>query len=91
LIHRASALQLRRTPHNCAARSRNPFGESIMAMYESEHTRFMREWLENHPEQREEQKKGRALWWDKPQDIETQRRYRQAAVPVKAYYYDVGH
>ena len=32
-----------------------------MAMYESEHTKFMREWMAKHPEQREEQKKGRAL------------------------------
>ena len=31
-----------------------------MAMYESEHTKFMREWMAKHPEQREEQKKGRA-------------------------------
>ncbi len=62
-----------------------------MAMYESEHTRFMREWLEKNPEQIDEQKKGRALWWDKPQDPQTVARYRQAAVPVKAYYYDTNH
>lgn len=41
-----------------------------MAMYESDHTKFMREWMEKHPEQRAEQKKGRALWWDKPQRVE---------------------
>ena len=35
-----------------------------MAMYESEHTKFMREYLEQHPEERESQRKGRALWWD---------------------------
>lgn len=59
-----------------------------MAMYESEHTKFMREWLEKHPKERDEQKKGRALWWDKPQDVETQKRYDTSRVPVKAYYYD---
>jgi hypothetical protein len=37
-----------------------------MALYESEHTKFMREWMEKHPEEKLEQQKGRALWWDKP-------------------------
>jgi hypothetical protein len=58
-----------------------------MALYESDHTKFMREWLAGHPEQIEEQKKGRALWWDKPQDLEAQERARQSKVPQKAYYY----
>lgn len=62
-----------------------------MAIYESEHTKFMREWLEQHPQEVDEQKKGRALWWDKPQDLEQQRRYRTAAVPVRPYYYDPSH
>jgi hypothetical protein len=60
-----------------------------MAIYESEHTKFMREWMAKHPQEAEEQKKGRALWWDRPQDLATQQRYRDAAVPVKPYYYDV--
>jgi len=58
-----------------------------MALYESDHTKFMREWLAKHPEQIEEQKKGRALWWDKPQDLEAQERDKQSKVPQKAYYY----
>ncbi|MCC4118908.1 DUF3460 family protein [Aromatoleum toluclasticum] len=32
----------------------------------------MREWLEKHPKELDEQKKGRALWWDKPQDVAIQ-------------------
>jgi hypothetical protein len=60
-----------------------------MAMYESEHTKFIREWLEKHPEELIEQKKGRALWWDKaPQNPDSQRRTIEAGVPAKAYYYD---
>lgn len=62
-----------------------------MAIYESEHTKFMREWLEKHPQEVEEQKKGRALWWDKPQDLQAQARLRGAAVPPKPYYYDPEH
>ncbi|ENO88401.1 DUF3460 family protein [Thauera linaloolentis] len=62
-----------------------------MAMYESEHTKFMREWMAKHPEEQSEQKKGRALWWDKPQSVEEQQRFREARVPVKPYYYDANH
>jgi hypothetical protein len=60
-----------------------------MAMYESDHTRFMREWLAQHPEELAVQKDGRALWWDKaPQDTDAQRRLAEARVPQKPYYYD---
>jgi len=62
-----------------------------MAMYESDHTKFMREWLAQHPEQAAEQQKGRALWWDKPQDVRAQGALEQAKVPVKPYYYDSNH
>jgi hypothetical protein len=34
-------------------------------MYESELTKFMREYLAAHPEEVESQRKGRAIWWDK--------------------------
>ena len=61
-----------------------------MAIYESEHTRFMREWMQQHPEELLEQKAGRALWWDKPaQPLDTQRRLAEAKVPQKSYCYDV--
>jgi hypothetical protein len=58
-----------------------------MAAYESDLTKFMREFLAQHPEQVEEQIKGRALWWDKPQDLERQARDRESRVPQRAYYY----
>lgn len=60
-----------------------------MAMYESEHTRFMREWLEKHPQEIEEQKRGRAMWWDKPpRDPAAQQQLAAGSVPQKPYYYD---
>jgi hypothetical protein len=60
-----------------------------MAMYESEHTKWMRDWLQQHPEELQEQKAGRALWWDKPpQDRDAQRRLAESRVPVKPYCYD---
>jgi hypothetical protein len=58
--------------------------------YESDHTKFMREWLARHPEELEVQQSGRALWWDRgPRDPEEQRRQAAARVPQKPYYYDV--
>jgi hypothetical protein len=36
-----------------------------MAMYESDLTKFIREYLKQHPEEVESQKAGRAIWWDK--------------------------
>ena len=42
-----------------------------MAMYESEHTKFIREYLEKHPEEVASQKKGRAVWWDHSGDQRT--------------------
>jgi hypothetical protein len=33
--------------------------------YESDLTKFMREYLAQHPEEVESQRKGRATWWDK--------------------------
>lgn len=56
-------------------------------MYESELTKFMRKFLKDNPGEVEEQRKGRALWWDRPQDLETLERQRQSRVPQKPYYY----
>ena len=58
-----------------------------MAIYESEHTKFMREWMAKHPEEVAEQKAGRALWWDKPQNPELNKGYEAGKVPNKAYPY----
>ena len=37
-------------------------------MYESDITRFIKEFLQQHPEEVESQRKGRAIWWDKSID-----------------------
>ncbi|MDQ8023842.1 MAG: DUF3460 family protein [Moraxellaceae bacterium] len=58
-----------------------------MALYESDFTKFMREFLDKHPEEREQQREGRALWWDKPQDLQTRRDNLDSDVPQKAYPY----
>jgi hypothetical protein len=33
--------------------------------YESDLTKFMRQYMADHPEEAESQRKGRAIWWDK--------------------------
>lgn len=57
--------------------------------YESDHTRFMREMMAKNPEWAEDQRKGRALWWDKPQETDTSRRNAEARDEHKPYPYDV--
>ena len=42
-----------------------------MAQYESDITKFIRNFLERHPEEIASQRKGRAIWWDKSPDIRT--------------------
>ena len=37
-------------------------------MYESDLTKFINEFLKQHPEELESQRKGRAVWWDKKPD-----------------------
>lgn len=56
-------------------------------MYESEITRFIRELKSRNPQIAELQKKNRATWWDRPQDLETSKERAEAAVPQPAYVY----
>lgn len=57
--------------------------------YESEHTRFMRNWLEQHPGEIAVQQAGRALWWDRAARDPAEQQWQEVArVPQKPYYYD---
>lgn len=58
-------------------------------LYESDHTIWMREMLEKNPQWAQEQKTGRAIWWDKQPNPEAARRYAESTETVKAYTYDV--
>ncbi len=40
-------------------------------MYKSDITRFLEELKARRPELEQEQQRGRAIWWDKPQDLDT--------------------
>lgn len=55
--------------------------------YVSEFTRFINGWLDEHPQERETRKSGRALWWDHPQDTAEQAALRASRVAQKPYPY----
>ncbi len=56
-------------------------------MYESDVTRFLRELKQKNPAIQDEQRKGRALWWDKSQDLDTTERNVASNVPQQPYVY----
>jgi hypothetical protein len=56
-------------------------------MYESDITRFIRDLKAKNPGIVELQRKNRATWWDRPQDLETQRERDAANVPQPGYVY----
>lgn len=55
--------------------------------YESDTTQFIRQLLEKNPQIAEEQKKGRALWWDRPQDQDVLKRAKESRVKQQPYVY----
>ena len=57
--------------------------------YVSEHTRFIRDLLEARPQIREQQREGRALWWDKtPRALAEEATMDRGRVPQAGYVYD---
>jgi len=60
---------------------------AIDRTYESEATRFLRDLAAQKPALTEEQRKGRAIWWDKQIDPEEARRQKDSRVRQKAYVY----
>lgn len=59
--------------------------------YESDITKMIRELLDKKPEIVEEQRKGRAMWWDKKLDLTDQQRYAASKVRQKGYVYQTDH
>jgi hypothetical protein len=59
-----------------------------MATYESEFTQFLRQLKTERPHLEAEQRKGRAIWWDKDAiDLDQSRRWGEAKVPMQPYPY----
>jgi hypothetical protein len=59
----------------------------IMAQYESDVTRFIRDLLDKNPQMRVEQKENRATWWDKKLDLDQIKRNEQSEAPKQPYAY----
>jgi Protein of unknown function (DUF3460) len=55
--------------------------------YESDITKFLRDLKVANPNIEAEQRKGRAIWWDKPQDTDTTERQDASKVTQQAYVY----
>ncbi len=62
-------------------------GNQAMKLYESDHTKFMRELFEKNPQWAEDQREARAIWWDKKLDREERKRFTESNVPQKGYVY----
>jgi len=55
--------------------------------YESDITRFIRELREKNPQIADQQRKNRATWWDRPQDLQAWRERSAATVAQPGYVY----
>ncbi len=56
-------------------------------MYESDVTKFIRQFLQENPEVVEDQAVGRALWWDKKLDLSQLKQEKASRVPQTPYVY----
>lgn len=60
----------------------------VVSDYVSDHTKWINEMMAKNPQWAEDQKVGRAIWWDKPQTQEAARAASESQVAAKAYPYD---
>jgi len=56
-------------------------------MYESDLTKFIREFLEKNPEVVDKQKSARATWWDKRLDPQERKQWKDSQLPQPPYQY----
>jgi hypothetical protein len=72
-----------------ADRSRQLEAMKKIVNYQSDITRFIGEFLDRNPQVADKQKRHRATWWDRPQDLAERARLDQATLAQPAYvYYD---
>lgn len=55
--------------------------------YESDTTRFIRDFLGKNPQVVEKQRAARSMWWDRVQDRAQRKQFEESAVPKKPYEY----
>lgn len=60
----------------------------MASLYTSEITQLLEDMKKKRPELEEEQRRGRAIWWDKAGlDLEELRRQKESHVPQSPYVY----
>lgn len=59
----------------------------MAAGYVSDITLFLRELKADNPDLEQQQRAGRAIWWDKDVDPDLYRRFRDSTLPQPAYVY----
>ena len=55
--------------------------------FESDITKFIKQYKQEHPGTEERQRQGRALLWDRTLDFDLQAGFKQGKVPQKPYVY----
>ena len=60
----------------------------VVTDYVSDHTKWINEMMAKNPQWADDQKIGRAIWWDKPQTQEALQAAAESKVAPKAYPYD---
>ena len=60
----------------------------VVTNYVSDHTKWINEMMAKNPQWAEDQKTGRAIWWDRPHTQEEQRAAAESKVAPKAYPFD---
>jgi hypothetical protein len=58
-----------------------------MKNYESEYTQFMRQFLDKHPEEQQQQHINRATWWERKVSLDEQARLDAGQSKATAYVY----
>lgn len=56
--------------------------------YVSDFTKFMEEFLDQHPEVRESRRRGWRIYWERPADLREMERTMADRVPEPPYHYD---
>jgi hypothetical protein len=56
-------------------------------MYQSDFTKFINTYLQQHPEVESQREPLRLTWWDRQLDLDEVRRWNASKVPQKPYVY----
>lgn len=69
-----------------ASDRRLPAGRRVVG-YVSDFEQFMGRYLVEHPEEVEEQRRGWAIWWNRPVDFDELKKAAEDSVSTESYYY----